>query len=148
MDSLTHPLLDAFTVYGTQLFWPLPWRPVMWASLFIVDPVYTIPLLTACLVAWCLRSRSSATWWLLGGLGLSTGYLGWSLVAKAIVERDAWHALTRQGLQGAAGFFRTDALQHSPLACGRHDTKWVSRRRKVARRRPRTDDLSCLSERP
>jgi inner membrane protein len=24
---LTHPLLDAFTVYGTQLFWPLPWPP-------------------------------------------------------------------------------------------------------------------------
>ena len=24
---LTHPLLDAFTVYGTQLIWPLPARP-------------------------------------------------------------------------------------------------------------------------
>src|SRR5690606_10180590 len=31
---LTHPLLDAFTVYGTQLPWPLPLPPVMWSSLF------------------------------------------------------------------------------------------------------------------
>ena len=32
---LTHPLLDAFTVYGTQLFWPLPSSPVMGVSIFI-----------------------------------------------------------------------------------------------------------------
>lgn len=24
---VTHPVLDAFTVYGTQLFWPFPWCP-------------------------------------------------------------------------------------------------------------------------
>ena len=28
----SHVLLDAFTVYGTQLFWPLPWPPEMWSS--------------------------------------------------------------------------------------------------------------------
>ena len=27
---VTYPLLDAFTVYGTQLWWPLPVPPVMW----------------------------------------------------------------------------------------------------------------------
>src|SRR5690606_31517849 len=26
---ITHPLLDAFTVYGTQLLWPLAAKPVM-----------------------------------------------------------------------------------------------------------------------
>ena len=26
---VTHPLLDAFTVYGTQLWWPLPVSPTM-----------------------------------------------------------------------------------------------------------------------
>ena len=49
---LTHPLLDAFTVYGTQLLWPLPVPPVMWSSIFIIDPFYTVPLLLGCLLAW------------------------------------------------------------------------------------------------
>ncbi|MCB1566316.1 MAG: metal-dependent hydrolase, partial [Xanthomonadales bacterium] len=35
---LAHPLLDAFTVYGTQLWWPLMQPPAMWSSLFIIDP--------------------------------------------------------------------------------------------------------------
>src|SRR5690606_34152133 len=29
---VTHPLLDAFTVYGTQLAWPFEPPPAMWAS--------------------------------------------------------------------------------------------------------------------
>ena len=101
---LTHPLLDAFTVYGTQLFWPLPWRPVMGASIFIIDPAYSLPLLAACVAAWWLRGRRSATWCLLAGVCMSTGYLGWSLAAKAIVEREAQRALIAEGLQDAPHF--------------------------------------------
>ena len=37
---ITH-LLDAFTVHGTQLWWPLPVRPTMWSTVFIIDPLYT-----------------------------------------------------------------------------------------------------------
>ncbi|MGP5211897.1 metal-dependent hydrolase [Psychrobacter alimentarius] len=47
----THPILDSFTVYGTQLFWPLqdPLQitPISIASVFIIDPLYTLPLLVA-----------------------------------------------------------------------------------------------------
>lgn len=47
----THPILDSFTVYGTQLFWPLqdPLQitPISIASVFIIDPLYTLPLLIA-----------------------------------------------------------------------------------------------------
>ena len=47
----THPILDSFTVYGTQLFWPLqdPLQitPISIASIFIIDPLYTLPLLFA-----------------------------------------------------------------------------------------------------
>ena len=42
---LTHPLLDAFTVYGTQILWPLPIPPTTWSTLFIIDPWMTAPLL-------------------------------------------------------------------------------------------------------
>jgi len=45
----THVSLDAFTSYGTQLFWPLTTPPVAWSSVFIIDPLYSVPLLVAVL---------------------------------------------------------------------------------------------------
>jgi len=101
---ITHPLLDAFTVYGTQLLWPLPTPPVMWSSVFIIDPLYTVWLLIACVVAFFLRDRTAAQRALIAGLALSTAYLGWSLVAKFMVEREADRALTAIGLADAPRF--------------------------------------------
>jgi len=98
---LTHPLLDAFTVYGTQLLWPLPTPPVMWSSIFIIDPLYTIWLLAACVAAVFLRERPAAGHALAAGLVLSTAYLGWSLVAKGLVEREAERGLAAIGLADA-----------------------------------------------
>ena len=84
---LTHPVLDAFTIYGTQLWWPLTSAPVAIGSVFIIDPLYTLPLLVAALwVFFKPQSRNSLR--LLGGaLLLSSAYLGWSLLAQAHVER-------------------------------------------------------------
>ncbi|MBD8526860.1 metal-dependent hydrolase [Pseudomarimonas arenosa] len=95
---LTHPLLDAFTVYGTQLWWPLASPPVMWASVFIIDPLYTLPLLLACLWIWRgraqpLRVRRAA----LFGLSLSSAYLGWSLLAQQLALDQARAALLAEG---------------------------------------------------
>lgn len=101
---VTHPLLDAFTVYGTQLWWPLPPSPAMWSSVFIIDPLYTLPLLLACAVAWFARERPAARGALALGLALSTAYLGWSLLAKALVEREAERSLAALGLQDAPRF--------------------------------------------
>lgn len=101
---LTHPLLDAFTVYGTQLLWPLPMNPVMWSSVFIIDPAYTLPLLAAWIV--CLRRGPASTVprWLAVGLVLSTSYLAWSLAAKAWVDHEARQVLAQRGLQDAPMF--------------------------------------------
>ena len=44
---ITHPLLDAFTVYGTQLLWPFTPTPQQWSGVFIIDPLYTVPMLLA-----------------------------------------------------------------------------------------------------
>lgn len=100
---LAHPLLDAFTVYGTQLLWPFPLLPVMWSSLFIIDPALTLPLLPGCVVAWWARERIAQRA-LVCGLALAGAYLGWSLLAKALVEREAAHALAMLGLQDAPRF--------------------------------------------
>ncbi|MDO9400988.1 MAG: metal-dependent hydrolase [Polaromonas sp.] len=101
---LTHPLLDAFTVYGTQLLWPLPPSPVMWSSVFIIDLGYTLPLLVSFIAILGLGARRAGRGFLIAGLALSTAYLGWSLAAKAWVDRDARQVLAAHGLQDAPRF--------------------------------------------
>ncbi|MCX2745981.1 metal-dependent hydrolase [Mangrovivirga sp. M17] len=43
----THPLLDAFTNYGTEIFWPFLDARVAWKTIFVIDPLYSIWLLIA-----------------------------------------------------------------------------------------------------
>lgn len=101
---MAHPLIDAFTVYGTQLLWPLPLPPVMWGSLFIIDPLFTLPWLLACVVAWSARERILAQRALVAGIVLGVAYVGWSLVAKTLVDRAATRALAAMGLRDAPWF--------------------------------------------
>ncbi|RMH01365.1 MAG: metal-dependent hydrolase, partial [Chloroflexi bacterium] len=71
----THALLDCFTSWGTQLFWPLDYR-VAFNSIFIVDPLYTLPLLVT--VIWMMfykRDSSFRRRLNYAGLILSTCYL-------------------------------------------------------------------------
>nr|WP_255699160.1 metal-dependent hydrolase [Luteimonas sp. Y-2-2-4F] len=100
----THPLLDSFTAYGTQLLWPLPVGPMSLSSMFIVDPGYTAPLLLGVLLAAWVGARRAGAACLLVGLLSSSGYLGWSLLAKGMVERDAVAALSVTGRHHAPRF--------------------------------------------
>lgn len=79
---LAHPLLDAMTVYGTQLFWPLADTPVMHANLFIIDPLLTLPLLVGVAGAWRLGQDPRGQGRALMALALAATYIGWTLVAK------------------------------------------------------------------
>ena len=51
LTFLTHALLDCFTSWGTQLFWPHPYRVALHA-IFIIDPFYTIPLLIGVIITY------------------------------------------------------------------------------------------------
>jgi len=84
---VTHPLLDAFTVYGTQILLPFSDYPVGLGSIFIIDPLYTLPLIAGVLVAMRLRRRDPdrAQRWNAAGLAASTTYLAWTLIAQAQV---------------------------------------------------------------
>jgi inner membrane protein len=93
LPLVTHPLLDALTVYGTQLFWPLTTPPVMGGSLFIIDPLYTVPLLVAVLVAAIAGEARRGGTAVALGLALSTGYAAWSLVAQQRVDAIAAESL-------------------------------------------------------
>lgn len=78
----SHLLLDALTVYGTRLFWPIDPAPVMGSNLFIVDPSFTLPLLLGCVVAWFARRDAKAKAWLGITAALAGAYVGWTFVAK------------------------------------------------------------------
>ncbi len=91
---ITHPLLDAMTVYGTQL--ALPWsnHPFGVGSIFIIDPLYTLPLLAgAAITLATTRLRANVL-----GLVLSTAYLGWGVAAQHHVGNIAKSTLVRQGI--------------------------------------------------
>ncbi len=94
---ITHPLLDTLTTYGTQLFWPIG-PPLATNSIFIIDPLYTLPLLFAVIYA---IARPPAVRAHLAGLGLSSLYLIWAFGAQAMVERHVEQELAGQGLQNA-----------------------------------------------
>jgi inner membrane protein len=98
---LAHPLVDAFTTYGTQLFWPLPLPPVAISSIFIIDPVFTLILAIACIVAWFARERVAGTRALQVGVAAAGLYLVLGLGAKWQVEREADRALATLGLADA-----------------------------------------------
>lgn len=95
---VTHPLLDAMTVYGTQLALPLSNHPFGVGSIFIIDPLYTLPLLAG--TAWALAARGGGRSFAANaaGLLLSTAYLGWGVFAQAQVERVARESLAAQGI--------------------------------------------------
>ena len=95
---VTHPLLDAMTVYGTRLALPFSDHPYGVGSVFIIDPLYTLPLLVG--TAWALGSRGSARGLAanVAGLVLSTAYLAWGAAAQQHVERVARASLAGQGV--------------------------------------------------
>jgi inner membrane protein len=101
---VTHPLLDAFTSYGTQLFWPLKPVPTSWSSIFIIDPLFTLPLLIAVLAGLVAgfgpRTRKGLTLALLW----CVVYLGASVLAKNTLERRVQRQLVRDGITPVALF--------------------------------------------
>jgi inner membrane protein len=101
---VTHPLLDAHTAYGTQLLWPLAAMPASWATMFIIDPAYTLPLLVGAIAIAIWLHRPAAHTVLVAGLALSTAYLGWTWIGKTLVEREARASLVEAGVEYRAMF--------------------------------------------
>ncbi len=100
----THPLLDAFTSYGTQLFWPFKPTPSSWSSIFIIDPFFTLPLFFAVVAVFIWgagpRLRRTLGW----ALGFGGAYLALSLVSKSVMETRVQNELLKDGVQIQALF--------------------------------------------
>ena len=96
----THVLLDSFTAYGTQIFWPIVTTPVSWSTVFIIDPLYTLPMVVGVLAA-LLMTRDTNRGHLLNryGLVLSAAYLSWTLIAKQVTESNIEADLQAQDIR-------------------------------------------------
>ena len=96
---ITHPLLDTMTVYGTQLGLPFTDHPYQIGSVFIIDPLYTLPLLIGtgiALVGGAGQARRAR--WNTVGLVVSTAYLAWSVAAQQQVRQVALQSLDAAGI--------------------------------------------------
>jgi inner membrane protein len=95
---VTHPLLDLMTIYGTQVFQPFTDEAYGLGSMFIIDPVYSLPLLAGVVAA--LRVKTVGRALRINGwaLAFSTAYLAWSALAQGWVTQHARQSLQAQGL--------------------------------------------------
>lgn len=85
MAIITHPMLDIFTSYGTQFFWPFEWR-VTFNSVFVIDPLYTVPfgllLLSSLFIKRNIKLRRRLN---NSGLYYSGIYLLWCVIVKLTI---------------------------------------------------------------
>jgi inner membrane protein len=83
----THPILDCFTPYGTQLFAPFSNYRVAFNNISVVDLLYTVPFLICMIILMFFnRSNSRRTWWLKTGIYISSAYMIFTIFNKFYMD--------------------------------------------------------------
>lgn len=107
----SHLLIDCFSVYGTQLLSPFTDYKVSFGNLFIIDPLFTLPLLIVVLrFIWWPKTDPRRQAWAAWGIGIAFAYAGISFGAKHIAaaafERDLArrHISVKRRMEGATAF--------------------------------------------
>lgn len=94
---VTHAGLDALTVYGTQLFWPFRPHPASGGSVFIIDPLYSLLLLTG-FIAVLLKPAAKSHRLMQMTFVLSCLYLLWGFAAQQFVAAKTRATLAEQNI--------------------------------------------------
>jgi len=96
----THIFIDLLTVYGTQILWPISDHPFGLDTIFIIDPLYTLPLLGGLIGALASKRESKRRFrWNALGILISSIYLTWGMFAKLFVESAFRQGLASNGIQ-------------------------------------------------
>ncbi len=94
---ITHPLLDACTTYGTQLFQPFSDYRAALNNISVVDPLYTFPFLICVIIASRLVKGGRARQVFNGlGIGLSSAYMIFTFYNKWKVDGIFERSLQRE----------------------------------------------------
>ena len=97
--TVTHPLLDAHTTWGTQFFWPFNYR-LAYQNIFVVDPLYTLPFLILLIIVMSLKKENpKRSKFNTIGLSLSTTYLLLTLIFKWISFQEFKEGLQNQQIE-------------------------------------------------
>ncbi len=100
LSIFTHPVLDSFTAFGTQLFQPFSNYRVAFNNISIVDPFYTVPMILCLLIAGFVKrekkARRALSWI---GLGVSSLYMIYTLTNKLRADQIWQASLDAQGIQ-------------------------------------------------
>ena len=113
---VTHPLLDLMTIYGTQVFQPFTDEAFGLGSMFIIDPVYSLPLMAGVVVALRVKTMGRALRINGWALAFSTAYLAWSALAQGLPSQQllvtpaplgtlVWRVVALDGERFHEGFY-------------------------------------------
>lgn len=103
----THILIDIPSTYGTQVLQPFSNYPVTTDSIFIIDPLFTVPLLTGLISALVLKRSVTGRRLNYAGLMFAALYLFWGLSIKAHV-----HSVFHESFKSQHGYY--EKIKTSP----------------------------------
>ena len=104
-----HIFIDSLTSYGTGWFEPFSHHRVTMNVLFVADPFYTLSLLVSFVALLFIKGKKkSRIKWTNFGLWISTLYIGYAFINKAIIDSDFKKELSRQNIQ-YTNYFSTPA---------------------------------------
>lgn len=93
----THPILDCFTPYGTQLFAPFSTYRVAFNNIAVADLIYTMPFLLCVIILMFFKRQSSKRrLWLRLGIGISSLYMLFTVFNKLYIDRVFQSSLTEK----------------------------------------------------
>lgn len=84
---LTHPILDCFTPYGTQLFAPVSNYRIAFNNISVADPFYTVPFLLSLIILMFFKRNNpkrKKSWQI--GVGISSIYMIFTLGNKIYMD--------------------------------------------------------------
>ena len=104
-----HIFIDSLTSYGTGWYEPFSHYRVTMNVLFVADPFYTISLLISFVALLFIKGKKkSRRKWTNFGLWISTLYIGYAFINKAIIDNDFKKELSRQNIS-YTNYFSTPA---------------------------------------
>ncbi|MBK9151418.1 MAG: metal-dependent hydrolase [Saprospiraceae bacterium] len=123
---ITHPILDCFTTYGTQMLLPFSDYRIGFNNISVVDPLYTVPFMLFLTASMFFR-RTDKRRRILNGLGLvvSSIYMIWTFTNKARVNEVFEQSLQADGISYQR-YMTTPTILNNILWYGvaESDTAW------------------------
>ncbi|WP_298899078.1 metal-dependent hydrolase [uncultured Psychroserpens sp.] len=95
----THPILDCFTPYGTQLFAPFSNYRVAFNNIAVADLLYTTPFLLCMIILMFFnRQNNTRRLWLKLGIGISSAYMIFTIFNKLHIDNVFETSLAEQNI--------------------------------------------------